>query len=162
MPARSTLTLKIEGEQDPPAPYLDQVRHVAKNVNLSVLPGILDNQMNKLYVETGTVAGGGSTDVDLQADLDRYGNALTLADVALVYIASDATSVGTLSVSAAAANGFTNLLATTAALTLSPGDFMLVGALTAGNLAVSGANKALTLAASGGNVDYTVHVWGRA
>ena len=159
--ARSTLRIKIEGEQAPPSPYLDQVRHVAKDVNLAVLPGSLDNQFEKLYVEEATISSGGSTDVDLQTDLDRYGVALGLSDVALIYVSSATTSTGVLQVDAGAANGFTNLLSTSAALKLSAGDFVIVGALAAGNLAVAAANKVLTLSASGGDVDYVVHVWGR-
>lgn len=162
MSARSTFRVKIEGEQNPPSPYLDQVRHTARNVDLTVLPGTLDNQFNKLFVESGTISSGGTTDVDLQADLDRFGVALALTDVAVIYISSESTSAGVLSVSAAAASGFTNLMATTAAVKLSAGDFFLVSALTAGNLAVAAGNKALTLSASGGDVDYVVHVWGRA
>ena len=161
MSARSTLRIKIEGEQNPPSPYQDQIRHTAKSVDLTVLPGDLTNQFSKLYVETGTIPGAGSTDIDLQSDLDRYGNALSLTDVALIYISSDSTSTGTLQVDAGAANGFTNLLSTSAAVKLSPGDFLIVGALTADNLAVSGTNKVITLSALVGSVDYTIHGWGR-
>lgn len=162
MSARSTFRVKIEGEQNPPSPYLDQVRHTAKNVDLNVLPGTLDNEFDKLFVESGTITSGGSTDVDLQLDLDRFGVALALTDAAVVYISSESTSAGVLEVSAGAVSGFSNLLSATAALKLSAGDFILVGALTAGNLAVAAGNKILTLAATGGDVDYVVHVWGRA
>ena len=159
--ARSTLTLKIEGEQDPPAPYLDQVRALAKNINLTLVPGLLDNQFNKLLAQEGTVTTGAPVTVNLSTALDRYGAALGLSDVALLYVSHTGTA-GTLQVNAAAVSGFTNLLGTAANLTLSPGDFVLVGALDAGNLAVTPANCQITLSAVTADADYSLHVWGRA
>lgn len=161
MSARSTLRIKIEGEQDPPAPYQDQVRHTAKNVDLNVLPGTLTNQMEKLFVQTGSAPLGVSEIVNLQTGLDRFGVALGLADVALIYIAHTGES-GTLVVNADSSDGFTNLLGTAANVTLSAGDFLIVGALTAGNLAVTGTNRQIKLDAAGApTVDYVIHVWGR-
>lgn len=162
MSARSTLTLKIEGEQNPPSPYVDQVRHTAKNINLTVLPGTLDNQFDKLFVQTGAAPLGVSEIVNLQTALDRFGNAISLSDVALIYIANTG-AAGTLAISADSSDGFTNLLGTAANVTLSPGDFFIVGALTAGNLAVAAGNRQIKIDAAGApTVDYVVHVWGRS
>tara|TARA_R110000824_G_scaffold46910_2_gene134301 strand:- start:43 stop:528 length:486 start_codon:yes stop_codon:yes gene_type:complete len=159
--ARSTLTLTIAGEQASPTPYVDQVRHVAKSVNLAILPGLLDNQFNKLYVQSATIASGANVDVNLSTALDRFGVALALSDVALVWIENTSSVAAVLTVKAGAANGFTNLLATSADVKLSAGDFLLVGALTAGNLAVTGTNAVLNLGATVADVDVVVHVWGR-
>lgn len=161
MAARSTLTLTIAGEQAPPSPYVDQVRHVAKSVNQTILPGLLDNQFNKLFVQSATISSGANVDVNLSTSTDRFGVALALSDVALLWIENASTSTSVLTVKAGASNGFTNLLSTTADLKLTDGDYVLVGALSAGNLAVSPTNAVLNLAASGGDVDYVIHVWGR-
>lgn len=161
MAARSTLTLTIAGEQSPPSPYVDQVRHVAKSVDLSIIPGLLDNQFNKLFVQEGTISSGGNLDVNLSTSEDRFGVALALSDVALLWIENTSSTAAVLTVKAGASNGFSNLLSTTADLKLSPGDYVLVGALTAGNLAVTPTNAVINLAASGADADYTLHVWGR-
>ena len=158
--ARSTLTLKIQGEQDPPAPYVDQVRHLAKNLNLSLLPGALDNQMDTLFAQEATISSGGTAVINLQTDLDRFGQALTLTDAALVYIAHAGTT-GQLTINADATEPWTQLLSTTADVTLRPGDFLLVGALTADNLAVTAGGRQLKLTAVSADVDYVVSIWGR-
>ena len=159
--ARSTFTLTIAGEQAPPEPYVDQVRHVAASVNKSILPGLLDDQMNKLFVQEGTIASGVVLDVDLSASLDRFGNALALSDAALVYIENKNAATGNLFVSASASNGWTTLLGTVANLQLKPTMSMLIQALKAGELAVSPTNGSLKLQAVGADVDYVIHVWGR-
>jgi hypothetical protein len=130
-------------------------------VNRSILPGLLDNQFNKLFVQEATISSGANVDVNLSTAEDRFGVALALSDVALLWIENKSSAAAVLTVKAGASNGFSNLLSTTADVKLSAGDYLLVGALTAGNLAVSPTNAVINLAASGADVDYVIHVWGR-
>ena len=165
MAARSTLTITVTGEQDPPTPYTEKVRHTPLSINKSLLAGVIDDTFDSLYViDDAALAASATTSHDLQTALDRYGNALTLTDVALLYIEHKSDSLASsINVHANAVNGFTNLLTATAAVTLKPGDFLLVGALTADNLVVGAANKVFDVTNDDGvnAAHYVLHVWGR-
>jgi len=165
MAARSTLTIKIQGEQDPPTPYTEKVRHTPININKSLLAGVLTDTFDSLYaVDTAALGTSATVSHDLQTATDRFGVALTLTDVALIYVEHMADSTASsISLSANASNGFTNLLGAAAAVTLAPGDFFLVGALTADNLVVSGTNKVFDVTNDDGSntAHYVMHVWGR-
>jgi hypothetical protein len=166
---RSTFELTIAG-QDPP-PETNTYSNVVKtgtSVTKRLTQGTGNDQMTVLFREdstdAGTIAASGTRSVDLQTALDAFGEAMALADVALLYVEHKETSVASsISVQANGANGFTNLLSATANLTLRPGDFMLVGAFTAGNLPVAAGNKVLDVINDDGAnaADYVVEVWGR-
>jgi hypothetical protein len=167
--ARSSFELKIQGEDPPPETntYGNRVQ-TSTILKQTLEQGALDNQHTVLFAEDtddfGSLAASGTRSIDLQTALDAFGEALGLADVALLYIEHKADSLASsIAVQASAANAWTNLLSTTAALTLRPGDFMLVVAFTAGNLPVAGANKGLDIVNNDGSnaADYVVEVWGR-
>lgn len=160
----SSFELKITGVDTPPAPYTEGVKHAKNILKPSVIDGLLTDQFNKLVAKDEDIGTSATLTIDLQTDLDRYGVALALADVALLYIEhKDTSAASEIQVQANAANGFTNLMGTAAAVKLAPGDFILVGALIAGNLASDGTNKALDIVnQDGSNVaGVIVHLWGR-
>ena len=165
----STFTLDILGEDPPPETntYANKVTTTTR-VKKRITQGTGDDQMDTLFREdsadAGTIAASGTQSVDLQTGLDPYGDALGLADAAMVYVEHKADSLASsISVQANASNGFTNLLGTAANLTLRPGDFLVVGAFTAGNLLVTAGNKVLDIINDDGSnaADYVVEVWGR-
>jgi hypothetical protein len=158
---RSRFALTIQGIQEPPAPYLDQVRHRPIAVDLPIPVGSGNAEFDVLYAAEGSILSGANVLIDLKTALDRYGVALNLADVALVYIQSADTSTGLLVVSAGPTNGWTNYIGTVGNLLMKAGDAEVSARFSAGNTPVTPTNKVLELAASGGDVDYVLSIWGR-
>ena len=169
MTARSTFELTIKGEDPPPESntYLERIR-TSTVVRKIVLQGSADDEMTVLFKEDtadfGTLATSATRSIDLQTALDVFGEALALTDVAMLYIKhKDASLASAISIQANASDGLTNLLSTTANLTLRPGDFIVLGAFTADNLVVAANNKVLDIINDDGSnvADYVVEVWGR-
>lgn len=167
MSARPQFELTIQGEQAPDIPYTNKVC-TSKLLKQAFTAGSGDNQMDTLYKddsdESGTIAASATETLDLQTALDALGEAMTLTDVALVYIEHKAASLASsISVQANAANGFTNLLGTAANLTIPAGGFFLFYMPVADAMVVSGTNKVLDIINDDGAnaADYIVEIWGR-
>ena len=158
---RSRFALTLQGIQEPPAPYLDQVRYRPVSVDIAMAVGKGNLEFDALYVVEGSLLSGGMDLHDLKLALDPYGVPLDLFDVALVYIAAGEQNAGLLLASAGPTNGFTNYFGTVANLILRAGDVEIGARLTAGNCQVLANNKVLELQATGGDADYTLMVWGR-
>jgi hypothetical protein len=126
--------------------------------------GTGNDQMNVLLAVDTSIPALGSISIDLTADLDRFGVAAALDDVAIVYVENKSDSLSdSVEVRPGAANAFTNMLGTGSVVKLPIGGFVLVGNFTADKYDVTGTNKTLavhnthaTLAA-----DVRYYVWGR-
>jgi hypothetical protein len=167
MAARPQFELTIQGEQAPVDPYTNKVC-TSKLLKQAFTAGVADNQMDTLYKDSsdasGTIGTSATLALDLQTALDALGVAMTLTDVALVYIEHPASSLASsISVQASGANGFTNLLAATANFTIPAGGFLLFYMPVADAMVVSGTNKSLDIINDDGAqvASYVIEVWGR-
>ena len=150
--------------------YADGATRTRNFIRKPMLPGTGNDQTSKLYArdsgDAGTVPlpASGVAAIDLQTALDARGNALALTDVSMLLLTHKiGSTASSISLQANAANGFTNLLGTAAALKVYPGQTIAMVIPTAAALVVSGTNKVLDLTNDdAGNVaEYRFEVWGR-
>jgi hypothetical protein len=171
MAARSTFELTIKGQDPSPDTnsYIEPTTS-SRVIKKTLLQGADDDEMTTLFVKdtadaaTAQIGTSATVAYDLQTALDAWGDALAQTDIVLLFLEHKAASAASsISFQASAANGLTTLLSATANLTLSPGDFILVGAFTADNLVVSGASKSVDIINDDGSnvADYRFEVWGR-
>jgi hypothetical protein len=168
---RSFFRLVMRGEDPPPKTAysaFDAKVGTWTEYRKQLLQGDATDQMIVLFRQTsadeGQLGAGATRDIDLLLATDAYNEAIVADDVCLVFFRHVRTSTASsVSLKAAASDGWTNLLATTADLTLRPGDFVLVGAFTAGNLVVGATNRILTIENDDGvnPADYEIEIWGR-
>lgn len=150
--------------------YADGPTRTRNLISARMLPGTGNDQVARLYAEdsadsgTSSIGTSATINLDLQTLTDARGTALSLSDVAMLYIEHKAASAASsISVQANASNGFTNLLGTAANLTLPAGAVIVLYVPTAAALAVSGTNKVLDIINDDGAqvADYRFEVWGR-
>lgn len=162
-------SLRMDGQDSPPesGAYGNIIR-TRTRIGQTFLQGTGSNQVEVLHRsdsdEDGQIAASGTLSVDLWLALDPFGNPIVCEDVAVLYIEHKASSsASSINIQASSADGFTTLLSSTAALTLRPGDFIIVGAFTAGNAPVTESNRILDVTNDDGSnaADYIVEVWGR-
>ena len=166
---RSIFELSIKGE-DAPADtnaFNDGIT-TSTVIRKVILEGTATDQMGALLkldsadAGTGTIAASATKSIDFKTDLDPYGVALAAVDMVMLYIEHKAASAASsIQVSANAANGWTNLLGTAAAMPLKPGECAVWTAFTAGTKLIEAANKVLDLVNQDGAnaADYVVEAW---
>jgi len=161
--------LRMDGQDPPPeSQTYGQVVKTRTRLRNELLQGTADNQVEVLLKsdsdDDGQLAASGVLQVDMVLGLDPFGNAIVADDLVMLFVRHKASSTASsISLRAASTNGLTNLLGTAAGLTLRPGDFIVVGTFTAGNLVVANANRILEVVNDDGAnaADYVVEVWGR-
>ncbi len=166
---RSIFELTIKGEDAPAdtAAFNDGVT-TSKIFRKVIVEGTSDDQMGALFkadtddagtAEIGTSA---TVSIDFQTALDPYGVALAAVDMVMLYIEHKATSsASSIQVEANAADGWTNLLGTAAAMPLAPGEFAVWTAFDAATKPITGTNKVLDLVNQDGSntAAYVVEAW---
>lgn len=150
--------------------YADGPTRTANVIRKRLLPGTSTDQVDKIWAEdsgdasTTTIAASGTRSIDLQTETDARGTAIALTDAVMVFITHKSSSLSSgISIQANAANGWTNLLGTAAALKIPPGSTRVFFDPVAAALAISGANKVLDIVNDDGvnAADYRIEVWGR-
>lgn len=179
--AVSKFTVKLEGKDSPPAGCMSGDLSVTSTETISaVADGNADNQIQVVYCKDsefdGDIAASGSLAIDLETDLDRFGDALGLADVAMLYVKTKVlndgagTASGVLQLRPAAAAAWDQLIKAvpggtdTPAIEMPPGAFIVVGGFLAGTYPVTPTTaKALTLVEVGAAnaTGYKLQIWGR-
>lgn len=159
MTTKSDFLLSIAGIQAPPTPYGSQVSF-NRSIEKHLLAGNGTDQMSVLLAKEQVLAASGTLTLDLVTDTDRYGVALGLDDIALIFVENvdDASGGGALELRPNASNGFTNLLGASSAQKLPIGTFYCVGNFTADKLDVTGTNKKLDIVETGGALPALVRV----
>lgn len=162
MPDRSEFTLSFDGVQVAPSPYGQNVRG-SRSIRKSLLAGNGDDQVQNVYAYESTLAASGTLSLDLKTANDRFGNALSAADIAMIFVENvvDASGGGALEVRPNATNGFTNLLGTSSALKLPYGSFACIGNFTADKIVVDATHKVLDFVETGGALPVLlrIHIW---
>jgi len=121
------------------------------------------DEANVAFAKDVSLAASASAEIDLQADTDAYGDAMTLTDVAALWLEAPNTNPGDIIVEQGAANGFSSLIQAGGGFRLAPGEFMLVSGFALGSYAVSATNKTIkfTNTDAAGSATVMVRLLGR-
>jgi hypothetical protein len=164
MADRSEFSVSLSAVQVAPSPYGQQVS-ARKNHRQTLLPGDNDNEFSVLFSSEFTLAASGTQTLDLKLDEDRFGDALALADVALLYVENvdDPAGGGTIEVRPGAANGIQTLFGPGSAIIMGPGMTMMLWNWLAGSIPVQVTKKTIDVVETGAIDDAVVRVqaWGR-
>lgn len=160
----ASFLLNIQARQSPPAPFTNFVS-VARTISKTLPDGNATDEIKAVYGYEATIAGSGTKDLDLTADLDRYGVALSANDLCLLLVENvdDGTGTGILEVRPhATTNPLTNLLGAGSKVLLALGSIVVVGCFLAGQIDVTAANRALTIIETSGQpTKLRIHIWVR-
>lgn len=164
MADRSTFQIQIDGAQASPTPYGANVA-ASRGFTKNLLFGDGTDQMRVLKAYEQVIAPSGTLAVNLTSDLDRFGVALSLDDIALIFIENviDATGGGACEVRPNGVNGFTNMLGAASALKLPYGSGFCIWNFTADKYDVAAGNRAFDIVETGAALPVLLRmqIWGR-
>lgn len=158
--------LNIDAKQAPPAssPFSNHVS-VTRRIEKTLPDGNASGEVKAIYGYEATIAGSGTKDLDLTADLDRYGFALAADDLCLLFVENvdDGTGTGVLEVRPhPTTNPFTNLLGAGSAILIPRGAGWVVACFTADAIDVAAGNRALRIVETSGQpTKLRVQIWVR-
>lgn len=140
---------------------------LSESILLTLAEANGSNQANVIYGADINLIASGNQELDLQTALDAYGVALTLTDVALLWLSAPATNGDDIIVTQGASNGFSSLIEDGATggggFRIAPGATIIVTGFAVGEYPVSGTIKTLdfTNADGAGAADVEVRILGR-
>lgn len=137
-----TVAASISAYDTANAPVLLGVRFTP-SITKVLAEGNGSDEANVIWGKDLSIAASTTEEIDLQTELDAYGDALALTDLATLYIEAEDTNPDDVIVKRGASNGFSSLLEASGGYRLPPGEFAMHSGFATGSLAVSGTVKTI-------------------